>query len=48
MSGERLIAKFRQVYSRCAHDVDSWVQAKARITMFRCTIHCCRTCRPAW
>ena len=31
MSGERLVAKLRQVYSRCAHDVDSWVQAKARI-----------------
>lgn len=31
MSGEHLLAKLRQVYSRCAHDVDSWVQAKVRV-----------------
>jgi hypothetical protein len=47
MSGERLVAKLRQVYSRCAHDVDSWVQAKARIMMFGCTLQCRAIGRPA-
>lgn len=28
MSAERLMGKLRQVFNRCAHDVDSFVQAK--------------------
>ena len=28
MSSEQLMIKFRQIYNRCAHAVDSWVKAK--------------------
>lgn len=28
MSSEQLMIKFKQIYNRCAHSVDSWVKAK--------------------